>query len=131
MSILNITIKPELSTGIHTATLKAYGEQENRLTADGNILKGYLFLKWTNGEAESIHRIYCDTNNEQDCEILGNYIKAIQEQMNFTGTIPETLEKLKNEKIKIEVLITEKASEDGARIYKNFNYKKSIINTLK
>ena len=131
MSILNITIKPELETGIHAVTLKAYGEQDSRLTTDGNILKGYLFLKWTDGTQESIHRIYCDTNNEQDCEILGNYIKAIQEQMSFTGTIPETLEKLKNEKLKIEVLITEKASEDGTKIYKNFNYKKSIIDTLK
>ena len=131
MSILNVTIKPEFETGIHAVTLKAYGEQDSRLTTDGNLLKGYLFLKWDNGTAESIHRIYCDTNNEQDCEILGNYIKAIQEQMEFNGTISETLEKLKNEKLKIEILVTEKASEDGTKIYKNFNYKKSIIDTLK
>lgn len=131
MSILNVTIKPELNTGIHTVTLKAFGEQESRLTAEGNILKGYLFLKWDNGEAESIHRIYCDTNNEQDCEILGSYIKALQEQIGFVGTIPETLTKLREEKLKIEVLITERASEDGSRIYKNFNYKKTVIDTLK
>ena len=131
MSILNVTIKPEFETGVHAVTLKAYGEQDCRLTADGNILKGYLFLKWTDGTQEGIHRIYCDTNSDQDCEILGNYIKAIQEQMEFNGTISETLEKLKNEKLKIEILVTEKASEDGTKIYKNFNYKKSIIDTLK
>ena len=131
MSILNVTIKPELNTGINTVTLKAFGEQESRLTADGNLLKGYLFLKWDNGTAESIHRIYCDTNNEQDCEILGSYIKAIQEQMEFVGTIPETLTKLRDEKLKIEVLVTEKASQDGSKIYKNFNYKKTVIDALK
>ena len=51
--------------------------------------------------------------------------------MEFVGTIPETLTKLRDEKLKIEVLVTEKASQDGSKIYKNFNYKKTVIDALK
>ena len=128
--LLNRTITPELTLGVNQVTLKAFGETQPRMLQDGTTLKGFIFLKWSTGEAESVHRIYVDENNENDIEILNMYIKAIQEQVDFVGTIEDTLKYLKESQEKITVLISERASEDGSKIYRNYQYNKNVINSL-
>lgn len=132
MSLLNKKCQTNLRSGVHKVKLTSYGEYEGqeRTLEDGSVIKTKPYLWWRmetmDGKQYVTHKFYSvedDPSGQRTLEILTNILTPLQLQTNIVADEwGDFFQALVDTKQEFTTSIVEVPSEDGTRMYTNFNY---------